>query len=124
MGQPVKAAAYDLYIVSPSKIHGEEGTGRKELKVLRDVFAAAAPALPSFQGMEQSLINIIGTVDKPDAAELPWHGNSVPPEELSMTIEVGQDYVNRLAHIFCRAALVATLTQGYFQFRYRLADIT
>jgi hypothetical protein len=43
--EPVEVAAYNLNIIWARKIKGQDGPGGKPLKVLRKVFAAAAPAL-------------------------------------------------------------------------------
>ena len=125
MSEPVELAAYNLDIVWAGKIEGEEGAGGKQLKILREIFASAAPALATFQGVEHAFVNVIRAVHESDAsAEWLRDGNGVSPEELSVTIEVGQNDIDRMPDILGWAALGATLTQRDIEILYRLADIT
>jgi hypothetical protein len=53
-------------------------------------------ALALLQRVEQTFLNIMGTIHQSDAsAELFRNGNDVSPEELSVAIEVGQNDIDR-----------------------------
>lgn len=121
--ETVEGAAQDRDIVGSPEIEGKSRSRRELFKVLSEDLTAAAPALAVLHRVEEGFENVVGAIHQTDAAALGRDRNDVPPERVPVTVEVGQDQVDRLAHVFGRPALGTPLSQGGGKLFYGSSDV-
>jgi len=114
VGEMVDRTADNGDIVGMDEIDGQGGSGWKALEVLGEDLAATAAAFAVFDGVKEGFQIVVGASDQPNAsASGRGKRDDVPPKMRAMTIQMREDQIHSLTHVFSGTSLWTPLSEGF-----------
>lgn len=112
VGKMVEGTTDNSDVVGVGEIDGQGSSGWKAFEVLGEDLAATAAAFAVFDGVKEGFQIVVGASDKPNASACGGRKrDDMPPKMRAMTIQMREDQINRLTHVFSGTSLGTPLSE-------------